>query len=164
MTTEHDDKNLVSRRGFLTGVVVAAVASVGAAIATPLVGYFLDPVLRKQPNQAPLKIAAASDITVGTPTFVKFQKTIQDGWVATTQNQGLWVVTNDGKNFVVFDQHCTHLGCLYEWDTSKNSFYCPCHGGVFDIDGNVIGGPPPRPLDRIPCQVVNGGIEITGIA
>ena len=41
-------------------------------------------------------------------------------------------------------------------------FYSPCHGGVFDIKGNVITGPPPRPLDRIEYKVENGEVILLG--
>lgn len=43
---------------------------------------------------------------------------------------------------------CTHLGCHVRWIADKNKFFCPCHNGVFDKYGNVVSGPPPRPLDR----------------
>jgi Rieske Fe-S protein len=42
---------------------------------------------------------------------------------------------------------CTHLGCSVHWQADRKQFYCPCHNGVFDLDGNVISGPPPRQLD-----------------
>jgi len=60
----------------------------------------------------------------------------------------VWILNKDGKNFVVFDPRCTHLNCPYYWDKQANRFHCPCHDGRFDIDGNVIGGPPPRAHQR----------------
>ena len=42
---------------------------------------------------------------------------------------------------------CTHLGCSVHWQPDKKQFYCPCHQGVFDTNGQVVSGPPPRPLD-----------------
>ena len=42
---------------------------------------------------------------------------------------------------------CTHLGCRVRWVSGQEEFFCPCHDGVFDIDGNVVSGPPPRPLE-----------------
>jgi len=41
---------------------------------------------------------------------------------------------------------CTHLGCIVSWHPEEKRLICPCHGGVYDINGTVLGGPPPRPL------------------
>jgi Rieske Fe-S protein len=48
---------------------------------------------------------------------------------------------------------CTHLGCLVNWDYNKKEFICPCHGGKYDMEGKVRGGPPPAPLNRLPLEV-----------
>jgi hypothetical protein len=38
-----------------------------------------------------------------------------------------------------------------------NNFICPCHGGVYGFEGEVIGGPPVRPLDRFQTRVSRAG-------
>jgi hypothetical protein len=43
---------------------------------------------------------------------------------------------------------------------AANSFVCPCHGGVYDFQGKVIGGPPVRPLDRFQTRVVKDQVQI----
>lgn len=43
---------------------------------------------------------------------------------------------------------CTHLGCRALWQAEHNRFHCPCHDATFDVNGNVVSGPPPRPLNR----------------
>ena len=55
---------------------------------------------------------------------------------------------------------CTHLGCLINYNRLKGRFICPCHGGVYDGEGNVISGPPPRALDRLPVKVESGRILV----
>ena len=49
---------------------------------------------------------------------------------------------------------CTHLGCRVHRE-QDGTFFCPCHDGRFDAQGNVTGGPPPSPLVRY--QVVVDG-------
>ncbi len=44
---------------------------------------------------------------------------------------------------------CSHLGCRVRWDAPKKQYLCPCHGGVYDRDGKVVAGPPPRGLDPV---------------
>jgi len=59
-------------------------------------------------------------------------------------------MVNDGGTVYCLSRVCTHLGCLVDWNEEKGQFYCPCHEGYFDKQGNVTAGPPPRALDRIP--------------
>ena len=51
-------------------------------------------------------------------------------------------------NIVAFVPNCTHHLCLYDWDSARTQFRCRCHPGTFDVEGRVLGGPPPRPLWR----------------
>ena len=52
------------------------------------------------------------------------------------------------EEYKVFSGVCTHLGCIVRWEEQKGRFYCPCHQGLYSKTGEVIGGPPPRPLDE----------------
>ncbi len=148
---KHNDGE-ISRRRFLGYVVSVISGVVGAAIATPLIGYFLSPAWRKGKTQL-IPIANTSDIPVGEPTFVTYEERIRDGWYVSTLSKGAWILNKNNQEFIVFDPRCTHLNCPYYWDKEKKIFQCPCHNGQFDIDGNVIGGPPPRPLDRLPITI-----------
>jgi cytochrome b6-f complex iron-sulfur subunit len=52
------------------------------------------------------------------------------------------------SSYVALSQKCTHQGCAVGYDKNSNSFLCPCHGGTYDIDGKVTGGPPPTALKK----------------
>jgi menaquinol-cytochrome c reductase iron-sulfur subunit len=54
---------------------------------------------------------------------------------------------------VAYGPQCTHLGCAYHWEEAKSQFVCPCHTTLFSIDGKVISGPAPRPLDRFSTKI-----------
>lgn len=158
-----EESREMTRRRFLGAFILGSAAAITVALGAPLAGYFLTPVFTK-PSKRTVPVANTSDITVGTPTFIAYEESSRDAWVTTTQSKGVWVVTPDGKNFTVFDPHCTHLGCGYNWDPGKKIFQCPCHGGQFDISGNVIGGPPPRPLDKVAFTIQNGTIQVVSSA
>ena len=64
-------------------------------------------------------------------------------------SQGKIMIANKDDQIQAFSAICTHLACIYHWEDDKKQFHCPCHHGIFDIDGKVLSGPPPRPLDRI---------------
>ena len=57
------------------------------------------------------------------------------------------------EGFKVLSGVCTHLGCIVKWEENKSRFYCPCHKGYFDKEGNVTAGPPPAPLETYDVEV-----------
>jgi Rieske Fe-S protein len=63
------------------------------------------------------------------------------------------IVNSQEKGYIAFSRTCTHLGCLVEYSKSKLMFICPCHAGFYDLEGNVVSGPPPRPLTAIPLKI-----------
>lgn len=73
-------------------------------------------------------------------------------------NRVFLAAINDG--LTVFSSVCTHLGCLVNWDNNKNEFLCPCHGGKYNINGDVIAGPPPKPLTRLPLEIREGKVYV----
>ncbi len=69
------------------------------------------------------------------------------------------VVVRDPKGFAAISVTCTHLGCTVR--ASDAGFECPCHGSQFDTDGNVTGGPAPKPLPWYQVALApNGELEI----
>jgi menaquinol-cytochrome c reductase iron-sulfur subunit len=62
--------------------------------------------------------------------------------------------------YIAISSRCAHLGCPVRWVDAAERFICPCHGGVYDLLGRRVGGPPVRPLDRFNTRVRNGIVEI----
>ena len=62
--------------------------------------------------------------------------------------------------FIAISTRCAHLGCPVRFVEAAGNFICPCHGGVYDFEGGVIGGPPVRPLDRFQTRVVGDTLEV----
>ncbi len=52
-----------------------------------------------------------------------------------------------------FSAVCTHLGCTVQWRPEEKKFVCPCHQGIYDFAGNVLSGPPLRPLEKLEVKV-----------
>jgi cytochrome b6-f complex iron-sulfur subunit len=50
---------------------------------------------------------------------------------------------------------CTHLGCIYAWNTANQRFECPCHGSKYRLDGRRVESPAPRTLDRFELSAVD---------
>ena len=71
------------------------------------------------------------------------------------------IVRRDEERFVALSATCTHSEvCLVEWDGERRQLVCPCHRGVFDLQGNVVSGPPPRPLTQRPVVVRDGAVYV----
>ena len=135
----------VGRRKFL-GVSLGALLTGAAGIALyPLVRYLAprrsDQSLQKV--QIPL-----SEIPEGGAKFFEFE------------GRPAVLVRRKGGALVCLSAVCTHLGCIVKWQKDKDEFRCPCHGGRFTPDGTVAGGPPPKPLPKIPFTVAGGTITV----
>jgi len=73
------------------------------------------------------------------------------------------VVRREKDQFVALSATCTHSRvCLVEWDGKRQQVVCPCHRGVFDLNGNVISGPPPEPLRRRDVVIRDGQLYARG--
>jgi cytochrome b6-f complex iron-sulfur subunit len=70
------------------------------------------------------------------------------------------VINRPEKGFIAFSRVCTHLGCLVDYDQKKQVFLCPCHAGIFDLEGSVVSGPPPKTLNVIPLRIEGRNIVI----
>lgn len=149
----------VQRRWLLVRLFWLAGAATAAIVSTPLVGFLLGPLFRQR-KPLLVRIGPISSLSLDEPRRVEFAVRRRDAWTTTTGRGTAWVVRrNDG--ITVFDPRCTHLGCAYHWHASKSQFLCPCHDGVYDANGGVVSGPPPRPLDVYPARVEDGVLFIT---
>ena len=94
-----------------------------------------------------------SKLAANSPVELTFRRNRVDGWKVTSEKSTAWVVKQRRQPVVAFGPQCTHLGCAYHWEEGKNEFLCPCHTSLFAIDGKVVSGPAPRPLDRYEIKV-----------
>lgn len=66
-----------------------------------------------------------------------------------------WLVRLVDGSILALYKVCTHLGCLYNWQSQEYKFICPCHGSQFELDGSYILGPAPRSLDRFAVRLID---------
>lgn len=171
-----DDPNgsKITRRSFaLRGLTIIG-SAIAAAVAVPVVGFATAPGWR---SKLPWRVLSTSivptlhstgwsgvgklgDFEVGVPHFLLIDRHVIDGWVTETAPIGVYVVRKGDVDAVVFDPHCTHLGCPLAWSSGAGRFVCPCHGGAFTQTGEVAAGPPPRPMVRYETKVEGGELFI----
>ncbi|MGH9667410.1 MAG: ubiquinol-cytochrome c reductase iron-sulfur subunit [Bryobacteraceae bacterium] len=135
------------RRDFYLKCIYGLGGLMSGALDVPAAVYLLSPPKTQREN-AWVQATDVAQLPDKTPQEVSYQEKRIDGWKVTTEKATAWVVKMSNTDVVAFSPQCTHLGCAYHWEADKNYFLCPCHTSTFAIDGRVLSGPAPRPLDR----------------
>lgn len=163
----------VTRRRFMTGGALAAGGIASAAFGLPALGFAAAPLFRDSTPDRWQDVGPESDFD--TTTYVP--KVINtDPGVGEAGKETIYVRKFDPESdlpspsdvengtepipFVVVSTRCAHLGCPVRYYEAPQRFVCPCHGGIYDFQGKVAGGPPVRPLDRRNARVANGRVEV----
>jgi menaquinol-cytochrome c reductase iron-sulfur subunit len=152
----------VSRRNFLTAATGAIGALIGGALSIPAVAYVVGPALQRNETQNWIRIGAASKVELGTPTLFKATVTNQTGWIVNEEEISIYIYTENGRDFIALSNICTHLGCRVRWIEDQEQFFCPCHNAVFNREGEVLDGPPPKPLNRYELKIEDDQLFVLG--
>jgi Rieske Fe-S protein len=151
---------LITRRGFVGGVVGLIGAMMTTVIGLPAIGYLVSPALKKETGEEWITLGPVSALEPQKPTPFTFSQTKEVGWRRARISQTVYAVAQDGANVTVFSDACTHLSCKVHWEEERNAFICPCHDGFFDVHGEVVSGPPPKPLYQFQAKVENDQLMI----
>ncbi len=153
----------MTRRTLFTGGALAAGGIATAAIALPAIGFGLGPVF-EQEEVFYQDVGPVSDFSED--NYVPKTITVAVG-VGEAGKSTAYIRKSNPQlpgekpgEFVAVSTRCAHLGCPVRWVVPAQRFVCPCHGGVYDFQGKVAGGPPPRPLDRFVTRVRNGQVQL----
>lgn len=149
----------VSRRDAMKVAISLIGGLIGTAIGIPAIAYLIGPALKKEEANW-VRVSSLSSIELGTPTLLKPRVTRQSGWIVDEEEVGVYILTEDGRDYHAMSNICTHLGCRVRWIVEKQQFFSPCHNGVFDKHGYVVSGPPPRPLDEFETKVEDDNLYI----
>jgi menaquinol-cytochrome c reductase iron-sulfur subunit len=156
------ETNRLDRRQFLSTLTWAIGGLISAGLGIPAIAYIIGPAAQRTQSQNWIRLGSTAKIELGTPTLFKARITRQTGWIENEEELSAYVSTDNGRDFVAMSNICTHLGCRVRWVSAQGEFFCPCHNGVFDKGGNVVSGPPPRPLDRFEVKVEDDQLFILG--
>lgn len=92
------------------------------------------------------------------PRFVNLEKRARDipansGFVFPFGYRPALLVRGKNGKLKAFFATCTHLACTVQYDPRSERIVCPCHDGLFDLNGKNIDGPPPSPLTQLMVKV-----------
>lgn len=136
--------DLVTRRDTLRFLVAGSGALFVASGILSLVGS-----IRSSQNLRVMRIARVGELGVNEAKVFTYPDPYAQGILINLPKVGL----------VAYSDVCTHLSCAVLYQPTQNRLYCPCHEGVYDpYTGDVVAGPPPRPLPTIQLAVRNGNV------
>lgn len=137
-----------SRRSFLkamlaSGIVIAIAAAFSGLAQSRQSIPSSPPPLQPLPPGA---VANTSQVQPGSPAYFEYP----------TGYPNILLKKNDGS-FVALSLLCTHVCCQVNYDSSMDQLYCPCHGSLFDSNGNVLNGPALVPLPTVEVTIDQAG-------
>jgi Rieske Fe-S protein len=156
----------ITRRRFMTGTAHGAGAVAASAFALPALAFAIGPVFKT--NAAHWEVVGTVD-EFSDNNYIPVVLTVQPG----LGEVGKTTVYIRKKNpeidtdpydkntpYIAISSRCAHVGCPVRWVDASERFICPCHGGVYDLLGRRVGGPPVRPLDRFYTRVNGEDVEV----
>jgi len=149
----------ISRRSFFERLIFILGGLMTSVIGIPMIGFIFKPLFKTLP---PVwrPVGRVDSFKIGETVAVTFLQASPLPWAGVTANTAAWLRRESTNSFTAFSISCTHLGCPVRWKAEAQLFMCPCHGGVYDKDGDVAAGPPPLPLPRYPTRITKDRVEI----
>ena len=123
------------RRGFLGWLLG------GGVVAS--VGSFLYPVARFV-SPPPVPEAAVNEVAAGKVQDLR----VNSGKIVKFGSRPVLLVRSGETEWKAFSAVCTHLNCTVQYKEDARAIWCACHNGMYDLNGRVVYGPPPKPLDE----------------
>jgi Rieske Fe-S protein len=156
----------ITRRRLMTGTANAAGAVAVAAFALPALGFALGPIFETQPHSwEDIGPVGAFNPNNYVPVVVTITPGVSEiGKTTAYVRQKNPAIDTDRPDrdtpYIAISTRCAHVGCPVRWVDAAERFVCPCHGGVYDLLGRRVSGPPVRPLDRFPTRVRAGRVQL----
>jgi len=156
MTVSHD----LNRRDFVKLVMTFLGTIMAVVIGLPAIAYLFSPSVKAKESDAWIPAGKIDSYPVGIPTLFSFTRTTLNGWEKTVNSFGAFILKIDDSTAQAFSNICTHLSCRVNWTQAIEVYICPCHDGRFNIEGKVVAGPPPKPLNQYETKIENGLVYI----
>ncbi len=146
------------RRTFLVRTIQGIHAVIGATLAVVLGGAILAPSFARR-RTTWLRAVDLSSLREDEPRTVTLRVARQDGATEAVDRKVVFLIRS-GDTVRALDSTCTHLGCRTRFNAETRQIECPCHGGVYDLEGQVVAGPPPTPLPSIVTRIEGGHVMV----
>ena len=146
---EHVLDGEASRRGFVNWLLGTSVGAFLLSVLYPVARYLIPPTVGESTAATVTLAIKPDDVKPNTGQIFKFGS-----------RPGILVRTPAGE-LRAFSAVCTHLNCTVQYRPDLSHVWCACHNGHFDLNGQNIAGPPPRPLDAFAVNVRGAQIVVS---
>ena len=123
------------RRRFLNYLLGTGFGATLIAIFYPIVKFITPPQIIESAQNS-VTAGKVSELALNSGKIFKFGS-----------KPGLLIRSAAGE-FKAFSAVCTHLDCIVQYEPDKRQIWCACHNGQYNLSGQNVGGPPPRPLEE----------------
>lgn len=117
---------------------------------------FLYPVIRFM-NPPSVPEASVNEVSGGKVQDLK----PNSGKIVKFGNRPALLVRLSETEWRAFSAVCTHLNCTVQYQEQRRQIWCACHNGFYDLNGNVVSGPPPKPLEEYVVRVRGDEVVIS---
>lgn len=139
----------VTRRHFVRSLLSLSVVTTAGGILVPIIGYLWPQARESSQYIGPTVVGNVDDFP------------LNSGKVVAVADKPVIIVNTSAGGLKAFSAVCTHLGCIVFWHPERQVIHSPCHDGLFHpVTGNVISGPPPRPLPPYELAVKDGKVYV----
>jgi Rieske Fe-S protein len=138
-----------TRRRFINWWLGTTAGAFLASVLYPVTRYLIPP-----------EIAESTAASVTLPVKLDEVKP-NSGHIFKFGNRPAILVRTASGDLKAFSAVCTHLNCTVQYRADLSHIWCACHNGHFDLNGQNIGGPPPRPLDAFVVNVRGAQIVVS---
>jgi len=152
------EQRTATRRWFLKVAVGVMAFLNGLLLGIPFINTLISSPTIKKLGWS--RVGEMNSLTEGQPVQMKFSARTEDAYQSSNILYSVWVIKHSADKVTVFSPICPHLGCHYLWNQETERFTCPCHASVFALDGKVLYGPAPRPLDSLPYKIADGAPSV----
>jgi Rieske Fe-S protein len=136
------------RRNFINTILTVAGTATAGSIVYPIFRFLLPPQTAE--TEATSVVAAkVSEVPINSAKIFKFGN-----------KPGILIRLSE-QTFLAFSAKCTHLDCIVQYKEDRKIIWCACHGGVYDLTGKNIAGPPPRPLEAFKVNILGDKVIVS---
>lgn len=138
-----------TRRRFTTWLLSTSLGAFAVSVLYPITRYLVPPSIGESSAASVTLALKPDELKPNTGQIVKFG------------SRPAIVIRTPAGELRAFSAVCTHLNCTVQYRPDLGNIWCACHNGRFDLKGQNIAGPPPRPLDAYVVNVRGAQIVVS---
>ncbi len=134
------------RRSFLNWFLATSGGALLASILYPILNFLSPPSVPE---------AASSQVEAG---FTNDPDLLENGFkIIRFGAEPVILIRLADDSFRAFAATCTHLDCIVEYQKNQRRIWCNCHNGEYDLAGQNVAGPAPKPLEPYGVELLERG-------